>query len=76
MQSLTEQQVRELLSIDGVIAALRSAFARDFAATLCMPVRSSLELAGGTVLLLMPCYDSGLGAAGVKPVTVSSRNGR
>jgi ornithine cyclodeaminase/alanine dehydrogenase-like protein (mu-crystallin family) len=75
MQSLTEQQVRELLSIEDVIAAIRSAFARDFAATLRMPVRTSLELAGGAVLLLMPCYDSEAGAAGVKTVTVSSRSG-
>jgi ornithine cyclodeaminase/alanine dehydrogenase-like protein (mu-crystallin family) len=75
MQSLTEEQVRELLCVDDVIAALRSAFARDFSSTLRMPVRSSLQLAGGAVLLLMPCYDSGLGAAGVKTVTVSPRNG-
>ena len=75
MQSLTEEQVRELLCVDDVIAAIRSAFARDFSSTLRMPVRSSLELAGGAVLLLMPCYDSGLGAAGVKTVTVSPRSG-
>ena len=75
MQSLTEDQVRQLLRVDDVIAAIRSAFARDFSSTLRMPVRSSLELAGGAVLLLMPCYDSVLGAAGVKTVTVSPRNG-
>ena len=75
MQSLTEEQVRELLCVDDVIAAIRSAFVRDFSSTLRMPVRSSLELAGGAVLLLMPCYDSSLGAAGVKTVTVSSKNG-
>jgi ornithine cyclodeaminase/alanine dehydrogenase-like protein (mu-crystallin family) len=75
LQSLTEEQVRELLCVDDVIAAIRSAFARDFSSTLRMPVRASLELAGGTVLLLMPCYDTEIGVAGVKTVTVSPRNG-
>jgi ornithine cyclodeaminase len=40
-----------------------------------MPVRTSLELAGGAVLLLMPCYDSEVGLAGVKLVTVSPGSG-
>jgi len=73
--SLTEQQVRELLNVDDVITAIRSAFVRDFSSTLRMPVRTSMELAGGAVLLLMPCYDSALRAAGVKTVTVSSASG-
>jgi ornithine cyclodeaminase/alanine dehydrogenase-like protein (mu-crystallin family) len=75
MLSLSEDQVRRLADIDDVIAAIRSAFVRDFASTLRMPVRTSMELAGGAVLLLMPCYDSALRAAGVKTVTVSSASG-
>jgi ornithine cyclodeaminase/alanine dehydrogenase-like protein (mu-crystallin family) len=75
MLSLSEDQVRHLAGIDEVIAAIRSAFTRDYSATLRMPVRTTLELAGGAVLLLMPCYDSALGVAGVKTVTVSPGNG-
>jgi ornithine cyclodeaminase/alanine dehydrogenase-like protein (mu-crystallin family) len=75
MQSLTEQQVRELLRIEDVIAAIRSAFERGFSSTVRMPVRTTLELTGGTLLLLMPCFDTEIGAAGVKTVTVSTRNG-
>jgi ornithine cyclodeaminase len=75
MHFFSEQLVRELAGVDEVIRAIRAAFSRDFSATLRMPVRTSLELAGGAVLLLMPCYDSALGAAGVKTVTVSSEAG-
>jgi ornithine cyclodeaminase/alanine dehydrogenase-like protein (mu-crystallin family) len=75
MQSFTEAQVRELADVDEVINAIRTAFTRDSSTTLRMPVRTSLELAGGAVLLLMPCYDSALGAAGVKTVTVSRETG-
>jgi ornithine cyclodeaminase/alanine dehydrogenase-like protein (mu-crystallin family) len=56
-----------------VIQAIRSAFARGFA-TLRMPVRTTLEL-DGALLLVMPCYDSGLNAAGVKLVSVSAKAG-
>jgi len=72
---LSEERVRELANVDDVITAIRGAFARDFPATLRMPMRSSLELAGGAVLLLMPCYDSAVRAAGVKTVTVSREAG-
>jgi len=70
MLILSEQQVQELAVADEVIAALREAFARDFSSTLRMPIRSSMDL-HGAVLLLMPAYDSRLGVAGVKTVTVS-----
>jgi ornithine cyclodeaminase/alanine dehydrogenase-like protein (mu-crystallin family) len=73
--NLTELQVRQLADVDQVIAAIRTAFARDYSATLRMPVRTCLELADGAVLLLMPCYDSALGMAGVKTVTVSKETG-
>jgi ornithine cyclodeaminase len=75
MLFLSEDQVRRLVDIDEVINAIRTAFTRDYSATLRMPVRTTLELAGGAVLLLMPCYDSALGVAGVKTVTVSRETG-
>jgi ornithine cyclodeaminase/alanine dehydrogenase-like protein (mu-crystallin family) len=75
MLSISEDQVRRLADADAVIRAIRAAFTRDYSKTLCMPVRSSLELSGGAVLLLMPCYDSDLGLAGVKTVTVSPQSG-
>lgn len=90
MYYLNEKQVRDLADVDEIIGGIRAAFARDFSATLRMPARTSLELAGA-VLLLMPCYDSALrastpspatparaggpGAAGVKIVTVSPQTG-
>lgn len=73
MYYLNEKQVRGLADVDEVIRAIRAAFARDFSA--CMPARTSMELAGSAVLLLMPCYDSALAAAGVKIVTVSRQAG-
>lgn len=75
MLSLTEDQVRQLADVDVVIEALRAAFARDFSQTLEMPVRSSLCLPTDGVLLLMPAYDSFLGVAGVKKVTVTAATG-
>src|SRR2546423_7054029 len=74
MRFLSEEQIRQLLKPDEVIRAIRDAFARDFHQTLRMPVRTQLEIARG-VLLLMPCYDSGLQAAGVKMVTVRAEAG-
>ena len=74
MLFLTEDQVRQSITPEAVIAALREAFARDFHATLRMPVRTSMELADG-VLLLMPCHDTELNAAGVKMVTVTQKTG-
>lgn len=75
MLSLTEAQVRQLADVDAVIDALRAAFARDFSQTLDMPVRSSLSLPTQGVLLLMPAYDSFLGVAGIKTVTVTRATG-
>jgi len=73
MRHFSEDQVRKAVSIDGVIAAIRSAFKRGFA-TVRMPVRTVLEL-DGAVLLIMPCYDSAVNAAGVKLVSVSAKAG-
>jgi ornithine cyclodeaminase/alanine dehydrogenase-like protein (mu-crystallin family) len=72
---LSEQQVRDLADVDEVIRAIRAAFARDSSTTLHMPVRTSLDLDDGAVLLIMPCYDSAIAAAGVKLVAVSRRAG-
>jgi alanine dehydrogenase len=71
MLFLSEEQIRRSLNADQVIAAIRAAFARGFS-SVQMPVRTSFEL-DGAVLLIMPCYDSALHAAGVKLVSVSSR---
>jgi ornithine cyclodeaminase/alanine dehydrogenase-like protein (mu-crystallin family) len=75
MLFLSDKQVREFADVDAVIGAIRVAFARDFSATLRMPPRTSLEMSGGAILLLMPAYDSFLPAAGVKLVTVSREAG-
>ncbi len=72
---LTDDQVRELVRPDEVIAAIRTAFTRDYASTLQMPVRTALSLGEGGVLLLMPAVDSAIGAAGVKTVTVTKASG-
>lgn len=75
MLLLSEQQVRQLADVDEVIRAIRGAFTRDFTKTLHMPVRTSLALEDGGVLLLMPAWDSALGYAGVKLVAVTRAEG-
>jgi len=71
MLFFTEEQFRSAVEPDQAIAAIRAAFVRGFS-TLHMPVRTSLQM-DGAILLLMPCYDSALNAAGVKLVSVSSQ---
>ena len=73
MLILSEDEVRQATNADQVIHTVRAAFVRGFA-TVHMPVRTMLELEGA-VLLVMPCYDSGLHAAGVKLVSVSAKAG-
>jgi alanine dehydrogenase len=75
MLILSETQIRSLAPAHEVIRAIRQAFARDFSATLRMPVRTSLPLEDSGVLLLMPAFDSALGYAGVKLVTVTRTGG-
>jgi ornithine cyclodeaminase/alanine dehydrogenase-like protein (mu-crystallin family) len=75
MRFIAEDQVRKLAEPGAVIRVIRQAFTRDSSKTLRMPVRTSLDLAGDAVLLLMPCSDSELGLAGVKTVTVSRESG-
>ncbi len=74
MLLFSEDQFRRMAKVDDVISAIRTTFARDFSLTVRMPVRSSMEL-DGAVLLLMPCYDTELQAAGVKIVSVSKNAG-
>jgi ornithine cyclodeaminase/alanine dehydrogenase-like protein (mu-crystallin family) len=72
---LKDSDIRRLADPAELIASIREAFARDYSATLRMPLRTALELDPGMMLLLMPCYDSALATAGIKTVTVSPRTG-
>lgn len=72
MLFLSDDQLKKLLDPDQVIQAIRNAFSRGFS-SVRMPVRTSLKL-DGAVLLLMPCYDDWLKAAGVKLVSVSEKS--
>jgi ornithine cyclodeaminase/alanine dehydrogenase-like protein (mu-crystallin family) len=71
MLFLTEEQLRSLVKVDRIIQVIHDGFARGLS-RVRMPVRSSLKL-DGAVLLIMPCYDSALQAAGVKLVSVGRR---
>jgi alanine dehydrogenase len=73
MRILSEEQVRSAVQVDDVIHVLHVAFSRGFAAVR-MPVRTVLEL-DGAILLVMPCYDSAVQAAGIKLVSVSKKAG-
>lgn len=73
MNIFSDEQLRDLLDPDKTIQAIRAAFARGFS-RVRMPVRTSLEL-DGAMLLIMPCYDNFLGAAGVKRISVSQKAG-
>ena len=75
MLTLSDDQVRRLAEPDRVIEAIRAAFARDYAATVQMPVRTSLDIGDSGVLLIMPAHDSAIGIAGVKTVTVTKASG-
>ena len=75
MLTLTESQIRTLAGPEAVINAIREAFTRDYSRTLHMPVRTCVELGEGGVLLVMPAYDSAIGFAGVKLVTVTRATG-
>ena len=73
MRLFSEDQVRGAAKVDDVIAAIRAAFARGFAAV-HMPARTMLEM-DDAILLVMPCYDAALRASGVKLVSVSRKAG-
>lgn len=74
MHFLSDDQIRQSVEPGEIINAIRSAFARDFHATLRMPVRTQIELAE-SILLLMPCFDEAIHAAGVKIVSVGQTSG-
>ncbi|HZD92820.1 MAG TPA: hypothetical protein VE133_01115, partial [Candidatus Sulfotelmatobacter sp.] len=67
----SEDQLRRLVNVEELIQSLRTAFSRGFS-TLQMPTRTSLQL-DDAILLIMPCYDPSLNAAGVKLVSVSKK---
>jgi alanine dehydrogenase len=69
----SEDQVRQAIKINDLIRKIREAFARGFA-TVHMPARTMLNM-DKAILLVMPCYDSALPAAGVKLVSVSAKAG-
>jgi alanine dehydrogenase len=71
MLFLTEDQIRRAVNVGQVIEAIRAAFVRGFS-SVHMPVRTSVQL-DGAILLIMPCYDSALNAAGAKVVSVSNQ---
>jgi ornithine cyclodeaminase/alanine dehydrogenase len=73
MRVYSEDQVRQAINVDDLIRVIREAFARGFD-TVRMPVRTSLSM-DKAMLLIMPCYDSALKAAGVKLVSVSVKAG-
>jgi ornithine cyclodeaminase/alanine dehydrogenase len=73
MRLFSEDQVRSAVQVDDVVRAIREGFHRGFA-TVRMPARTVLELEEA-ILLVMPCYDSALQAAGVKLVSVSAKAG-
>jgi alanine dehydrogenase len=68
MQVLTEDEVRERLDPDRVIAAIESAFRHRYHSTV-IPVRSNVQMSGG-IFLAMPCYDGAGHALGMKLVVV------
>ena len=70
MLILSEEQVRERLSIDEVVASLEKMFGRDYGKTANIPLRTTMQAFGGSTCLVMPCSDSALPAAGLKVVTV------
>jgi alanine dehydrogenase len=68
MQVWTEDEVRQRLDPDRVIAAIESAF-RDRYRSSVIPARPNLQMAGG-MFLVMPCYESTRHALGMKLVVV------
>jgi ornithine cyclodeaminase/alanine dehydrogenase-like protein (mu-crystallin family) len=70
MLILSEEQVRERLSLDEVVASLEAMFSRDYTKTGQMPLRTQMQTVAGSTFLIMPCSDSALPVASVKVVTV------
>ena len=72
LETVSEDQVEQLLDPARCIAALERAF-RDSYPGVRMPPRMQLPLDKRGVLLLMPCHDPALPAMGVKLVTVAEQ---
>jgi ornithine cyclodeaminase/alanine dehydrogenase-like protein (mu-crystallin family) len=75
MLRFTEAEVRERLRVGDLPRALADAFKRLRSGDIRMPQRGRMDLADGCVLLMMPCDDASLGAAGMKVVSVSPQAG-
>lgn len=73
MPTLSDEQVKQLLAPAKAVELIEAAFARDYRATVGMPVRTQFEIPSVGVLLFMPCHDRALPALGVKLVTVQER---
>jgi ornithine cyclodeaminase/alanine dehydrogenase-like protein (mu-crystallin family) len=71
VQLLTEDDVRQRLEPERVVAAIEAAF-RDRYPTTVIPARSHLQLAEG-IFLIMPCYDRAGHGLGMKLVTVQDK---
>ena len=71
MQVLTEDEVRERLDPDRVIASIESVF-RDRYLSTVIPPRSNLQMSGG-IFQTMPCYDGAGHALGMKLVVVQEK---
>mgnify|MGYP003586923544 CR=1 FL=1 len=72
---LSKANVAEVLTMEGAISILESAFADFAAGKVAMPVRTPIKVAEHSGLaLFMPAYISGLGALGAKVVTVYKEN--
>lgn len=71
MQVLTDDDVRQRLDPDRVIAAIEAAF-RDRYLSTVIPARPSLQMSGG-LFLSMPCYDGAGHVLGMKLVVVQEK---
>jgi ornithine cyclodeaminase len=70
MLVLSDEQVRKNLDLDEAVAALQSMFARDYAKTSQMPLRTQMAASPGMTCLVMPCSDEAIPGTIVKMVTV------
>ena len=72
---LSKANVAEVLTMEGAISILESAFADFAAGKVAMPVRTPIKITEQNGLaLFMPAYISGLGALGAKVVTIYKDN--
>jgi ornithine cyclodeaminase/alanine dehydrogenase-like protein (mu-crystallin family) len=72
IETVSEEQVQELLDPQQCIAALEQAFRDDYPAVQ-MPTRMQVPAGDSGVMLVMPCYDPARPAMGVKLVTVAEQ---